>query len=189
MAWVKAGVIAFGLLLVAVAVRDAYLWAVAHETAIITGVLLVVLAIITVVFSGPFLPRSAPRPRRRMVDDFGRSTTAEHPWVVTASVAAPTIPGAVAQVGVDRFLAACTIVAGPRPDPAHPGGMPIALWRPPRDFGRILVLECFNGTPGPDGRYERLAKGVAHSHRTPIAAAAASYGVPVEVYRQLERRV
>ena len=95
----------------------------------------------------------------------------------------------VARNGVDRFLGDCTLVAGPVPDPGHPGGMPLALWRPPTGYGRILVLECFNGTRGPDGLYERLVKGVDHRHRDPLAAAAASYGTTPSEYAQLHSRV
>ena len=95
----------------------------------------------------------------------------------------------VARNGIDRFLADCTLVAGPIPDPGHPGGMPLALWRPPRGYGRILVLECFNGTPGADGRYERLVKGVGHRYTDPMAAAAASYGVTPDQYAPMQSRV
>ena len=91
--------------------------------------------------------------------------------------------------GVDRFLADCTLVAGPVPDPGHPGGMPLALWRPPTGYGRILILECFNGTPGADGRYERIVKGVDHRYRDPLAAAAGSYGATPDQYAPMQSRV
>jgi hypothetical protein len=91
-------------------------------------------------------------------------------------------------LGVDLFLSRCRLVAGPVPDPGHPGGMPIALWQPPAGYDRVRVLEAFNGTPGADGRYERIAHVVSARHRDPLTAAAASYGVPVDVYAALTAR-
>jgi hypothetical protein len=91
-------------------------------------------------------------------------------------------------LGVDLFLSRCRLVAGPVPDPGHPGGMPLALWKPPASYGSVRVLEAFNGTPRTDGRYERIAHVVESRHRDPIKAAAASYGVPVETYAALLAR-
>lgn len=133
---------------------------------------------------GSSRPQS-PRPR---VDDFGRRTSAAHPWIVPVAVASRSVQDDVEHAGADAFLARCELVAGPCPDPGHPGGMPIALWAPPAEYGAVLVLECFNGTRGPDGLFERLALGVSAEHRTPLAAAAASYGVTPEQYRQIIRR-
>lgn len=137
--------------------------------------------------SGALLAAGSGSPER--TDDFGRRTSAAHPFIVPVAVRPDRdLQQDVAVQGTDRFLSRCTLIAGPCPDPGHPGGMPIALWAAPPEYGRINVLECFNGTRGPDGLFERLALGVSVEHRTPIEAAAASYGVSPAQYSQLIRR-
>jgi hypothetical protein len=51
--------------------------------------------------------------------------------------------------GVDEFLAGCRFLAGPVPDPGHPGGMLLALWQPPARYGRVLVLGGLQRHPRP----------------------------------------
>ena len=105
------------------------------------------------------------------------------------SVATSDFDTDLSRVGADRMLAGCLLVAGPVPDPGHPGGMPLALWQPPARYGPVLVLEAFNGTKDPaTGRYERLAHRVSDHHTDPVAAAAASYGLPADQYAQLAAR-
>lgn len=111
------------------------------------------------------------------------------PSTLTAEVESRSIQDAIDRYGADAVLALCTQLTDPVPDPGHPGGMPLVLWQPPTQFGRIKVLECFNGTAQPDGSYERVAIGVDAAHTDPIAAAAESYGIDLDTYRRMSRRV
>lgn len=104
-------------------------------------------------------------------------------------VGSRSIEDAVDTYGADAVLALCIQLTDPVPDPGHPGGMPLVLWQPPRPFGRIKVLECFNGTAEPDGSYARVAIGVGAEHTDAVAAAAESYGIDQVVYRRMSRRV
>lgn len=137
--------------------------------------------------SGALLMGTSAPARQR--DDFGRLTSSAHPFIVPVQMRPDRdLQQDVELLGADAVLARCTLLSGPCPDPGHPGGMPIALWAAPPEYGRINVLECFNGTRGPDGLFERLALGVSVDHRTPLEAAAASYGVSPQEYAQLARR-
>ena len=95
----------------------------------------------------------------------------------------------VAALGIPGFLSQCDMIGDPVPDPGHPVGLAIALWLPPRRYGRDLVLDCHNGTRDQDtGLYERVLLRVPATCRTPVDAAASTYGVNADEYLALARR-
>jgi hypothetical protein len=75
------------------------------------------------------------------------------------------------------------------PDPGNPG-RELRLYDLPRRFGptRRRLLVMVNGSPDSDGRDRVYAETVPAELHDAIAAAAWQYDVPVETYRQVERR-
>lgn len=144
----------------------------------------------TVTFYDPVEDRSAQAP-------LGDQRTTGTPLTVLPSQPASAWPPGperdwdtwVARVGVEVAAAHHTVVAEGL-DPAHPAGLRFALLDPPKPFRRrFRVLHAFNGTPDRTGLYPPVLLIVPHRCRTPLEAAAHSYGIPVDTYAALKRRV
>ena len=93
---------------------------------------------------------------------------------------------AIERLGWDRFIELSGLRPIARaPDPANEG-VELELHAVPGVDHRILLMR--NGSPDRSGAVRRYAEGVPASITDPVAAAAWQYGVPVEVYRTLQRR-
>jgi hypothetical protein len=75
------------------------------------------------------------------------------------------------------------------PDPGNPG-RDLCLYDLPAGFtqGRTRLLVMTNGSPDRDGHDRVYAETVPAELADPVAAAAWQYGVPPDVYRELQRR-
>jgi len=93
---------------------------------------------------------------------------------------------AIERLGWDRFieLSGLTPIARAQ-DPANEGAE-LELYAVPGVEHRVLLMR--NGSPDRSGLIRRYAEGVPARMGDPVAAAAWQYGVPVEVYRTLQRR-
>lgn len=95
----------------------------------------------------------------------------------------------IESIGWDAYLAQGDFaLLGEAPDP---GNAPhrLRLYELPREvYERVNLLVMTNGSPSRDGRQRRYAEFVPRGFSDPVDAAAWQYGVPAEVYRQLERR-
>ncbi len=98
---------------------------------------------------------------------------------------------AIERIGWDTFISQSDLkmVGNPVPDPGNPGCELELYDVPERIYGeRIRVLLCTNGTVERDGTRRRFGITVPMSARTPIEAAAWSYGLETEQYKGLARR-
>ena len=98
---------------------------------------------------------------------------------------------AIEKHGWDRLTDALTLVSE-CDDPGN-HGQTIALYDLPEAIADMYeqparILLCTNGTPETDGHRRRFGLPVPAGHTDPVAAAAALYDWPTDVYRQLARR-
>jgi len=97
---------------------------------------------------------------------------------------------AIERMGWDEFIIAAQLerVGAPVPDPGNPG-FHLALYDvPERIFDEpVRVLLCANATPERDGTRRRFGLTTPASCKDPIEAAAWTFDVPADVYRQLDR--
>jgi hypothetical protein len=89
----------------------------------------------------------------------------------------------------DRFIAEmrCRQVGAAVPDPGNPGQFLTLYQLPNNVFGRTArVLMCNNATPDPDGTRRRFGIPVPGHIDDPVGAAAWTFGIEPDEYRQLQ---
>jgi hypothetical protein len=98
---------------------------------------------------------------------------------------------AIEKMGWDRFIAEAGLrqVGDTIPDPGNPG-QSLALYDVPEQIydTPIRVLLATNGTPEADGVRHRFGLTVPATVKTPLAAAAWTYGLSLSEYALTEAR-
>ncbi len=92
-------------------------------------------------------------------------------------------------MGWERYLSQASLpLLADVPDPANPPHR-LQLYRlAGAGWDDVDLLVMTNASPGLDGRIRRFAEFVPAEFSDPVEAAAWQYGVPVEVYRAIQRR-
>lgn len=99
---------------------------------------------------------------------------------------------AIERMGWDQFIPAVGLiqVGRSRRDPGNPGHE-ISLWDVPEEIyggGAVRILLCTNGSPDRDGTRRQFGLTVPARFRTPLGAAAWTYGCTTGEYAALTRR-